>query len=413
MIKTNAVSQPKVPFNPGKSLFISALLTIVVFFGLCGALLSRIMDVPKFHYVPLAVAIIVVALLAIQRKYLALYICGGILALIGILTIPDQIGILSYFSSIVLPFIWFCTGRFVDLTKVALGFFYISILLLFGLFLELSGTLPDLFPIIGVMIGEDVGQRYGSFTLNPLALGYFAATGGILSFALKNRIYVYISLVICLALLFFANSRGGIITFLASIIIFWFFRAASVRPRKNSIYRNMFLLAIWLILLAATLSNERVRSTFDWSGDEGNLGRLNQWEYCITQAIENPLVGIGAGRMTPIGVGDNPYIEEGIVKSCDSTLLKMSVEYGFFIAGIYFIILVGLLVYIGRKMHRKVADIPLTDQTRSIILAGSIAFSIFLQQFFNQTLDSVWIGAVFFSMSGYAYWRLRPLSHII
>src|SRR5438445_11496089 len=112
----NIISSTSFPLSPTmqdqfRSLILSLLLIVVVFFGLCGAFLSNLFGIPKFHYVPLTVAIILVVCFSIRRRFLQLYLCAGLLAAASPFVASDQNEFLSYFSSIVLPIVWFCAGR--------------------------------------------------------------------------------------------------------------------------------------------------------------------------------------------------------------------------------------------------------------------------------------------------------------
>lgn len=398
-----------------KSVIVSNLLIVVVFFGLCGAFISNLSGIPKIHYIPLFAAIVLVIALTVSKKLIFLYLVAVVCAVAAPLFASDQNSYLAYFSSMVLPFFWFCAGSRIDMAIVARGFAYLSLILLIGLLLELSGSFDSLFPVITYNIGEDVGQRYGSFGINPLALGYFASIAGVLAFALPKKIYVRLAIVMCMVLLLAANSRGAIATFLVGIILMLYLKKDRILNVKNVVVYVGMLLVILSIFVAAIMLNERFRSTFDWSNDQGNIGRLIQWTYCSSQAAQHP-IGLGAGSMSPIGIDDNAYIEEGIVKSCDSTILQISAEYGILIATIYLSIIIRFLIIIWKRTRiLSLEKMQISPHRSSLVVASSVVWAIALQQIMNQTLQSIWIGAVFFSLLGYVYWQpkiyLKPDQH--
>jgi hypothetical protein len=90
---------------------VNAALGGVILFGLCGAFLARLIDFPKVHYIPLAVAIGIAAFsIALHRPFLWLLMTGTALGALGVLYIEEQNALLSYFAVVVLPLVWFCAG---------------------------------------------------------------------------------------------------------------------------------------------------------------------------------------------------------------------------------------------------------------------------------------------------------------
>ena len=384
-----------------------ALLIIVVLFGLVGTFISNILTVPRIHYLPLALAISAVALRAfLHKKNFSTLLIGGIPVAFSFLFVRDEIGFLSYFVLMVLPFVWFCAGRYIDPTKIARALSHISIVLAIGLAIELTGFFPHLFPKIGVRVGDIAYSRYGSLALNPLALGYFASMTGVLALVLRRRAARVMYLGICLVLLYFADSRGGFVMFVFFLVLYlWVGRAKGNRISVG--FSRLLLMTVLLSMIAIGLvSSERTRSVFDWKNDEGNVGRLSQWGYCLGVADQNPL-GIGAGRMSPIGLGDDPYIAEGVVRSCDSTPLLLSAEYGFTVAFLYVFAISALLVMATRRAMRRGGITLSTQIGRNLAVAIALCWGIWAQQLFNQTLESVWINAIFFSFLGHLFWRSR------
>lgn len=425
---------------------------VIIFFGLCGAFISNLTGIPKIHYVPLLISVLVVVLLSMRlrssrratqhlavgagqfvipleqwhdsvgsfhnRSYdqgrvmlwrcLFLYLAAISLIVISPLFAEEKNDYLSYFSTMVLPIFWYCAGPLINPVRIAKGLAALSFLLVFGAIIEVVGVWPGIFPYIGVRLGDVSGQRYGSFTLNPLALGYFAAVTGTLAFCIESRKLRWYAIIACLILFTVANSRGGMVTYAISLAIYWMLRRPSQFGSNREVKLISRILAFVAIVIVAfsIINSPRLSSVFDWEYDEGNLGRLNQWNYCIQETSSSPFNGKGAGAMSVIGLGDQAYIEEGIVKSCDSTILKLGVEYGILIATVYFGLIFYIVVRLVILVIRSRRSMSQGFSDSCIIAPVAVVISIFLQQFFNQTLESIWIGAVFFSLLGYSLSRV-------
>lgn len=404
------MSTDQIPPNKEGISLVDISLFVVIVFGLCGAFISNVVLAPKIHYAPLLAAISLAIFRSLKRHNTTKYLAATTLAGLSPVFASEANSYLSYFSSIVLPIFWFGIGRYIHPEKLASWLLVLSGLLIVGTIIEVLDVFPGLFPYIGVKLGEESGRRYGSFALNPLALGYYASISGALFLLIKSRPLKYVGIASSILLLGVANSRGGMATFLLALIIFWSLNKRN--PSRLSRFSKELRFTIYALVvgvsIAFALSNPRLSSMFDWTGDEGNLGRLNQWGYCLAQITNNPFQGLGAGAMSPIGIGDDPYIEEGIVKSCDSTLLKIGVEYNLVSALTYFTIIIMLIAQaIPRKKHATNQSIKhrLDEKYYASI---SIVCAVFFQQLMNQTLESVWIGALFFGLLGYCHTKIKP-----
>lgn len=397
------------PNDEGITLVDIALFVVIVF-GLCGAFISNAILAPKIHYVPLFAAISLAIFRSFKRHNTTKYLAAIVLAALSPVLASDANSFLSYFSSIVLPIFWFGAGRYIHPEKLANWLLVLSGLLIAGAVIEVLDVSPGLFPYIGVKLGEESGRRYGSFALNPLALGYYASISGVLFVLIRSRPLKYLGIASSILLLGVANSRGGMVTFLLALIVFGFLN--KIKPRRANRFSKELRYTAYAILAGVSitfaLSNPRLSSMFDWTGDEGNLGRLNQWGYCLAHIANNPFQGLGAGAMSPIGLGDDPYIEEGIVKSCDSTLLKIGVEYNLPSALTYFTIIFVLIVQAFSRKNHIANQSPKRLLNEGYFASISIVCAIFLQQLMNQTLESVWIGALFFGLLGYCHTKIKP-----
>jgi O-Antigen ligase len=383
----------------------------VIVFGLCGAFLSNLLEMPKVHYGPLFAGVVLVAIKGLNKSNLVPYAFAALFLLISPIVAVDGNEYLSHISVSVLPFIWYCAGSELHPRRLAGACLILTMVLVVGLIVETSGVFQNLFPVIGVKLGDEVALRYGSFALNPLALGYFACLSATLAFCLEGSIWRVTSLTLNVVLFAFANSRGGMITFAIAVVIYFILKGSSAIKTR---FRGKGLILVGVVfglglLAALAFFVPRFGSIFDWSGDEGNLGRLNQWGYCLAQIMDSPIVGKGAGAMSPIGIGDDPYIAEGVVKSCDSTILKLGVEYGAPFSLIYFSFLAfaisGIVSTVQRSKKNRSSTIPSSE----LACAIAIVLSIFFQQFINQTIESIWTGATFFVFLGYASARARSL----
>jgi hypothetical protein len=400
----------QIPPNEEGTSLVDISLFAVIFFGLYGAFISNLIAAPKIHYVPLFAAILLAIFRSLKRYNTTKYLAATALAALSPVFASEANAYLSYFSSIVLPIFWFGVGRYIHPEKIASWLLVLSGFLIVGIIIEVLDVFPGLFPYIGVKLGEELGRRYGSFALNPLALGYYASISGALFLLIRSRALKYIGIASSILLLGFANSRGGMATFLLALIIFWSLNKRNP-PRLSRFSKELRYSVYALVVgvsIAFALSTPRLSSMFDWTGDEGNLGRLNQWGYCLAYIVNNPFHGLGAGAMSPIGLGDDPYIEEGIVKSCDSTWLKIGVEYNLASALTYFTIIIILIgQVIPRRRHTTNQSIRhLLD--KKYFASVSIVCAVFFQQLMNQTLESVWIGALFFSLLGYCHTKIKP-----
>lgn len=406
--------------NSSHGYILTGSLCVTIFFGLYGSFISdNLVLFQRVHYYPLAFAAFVAVVFACRKSLLLslLVIVFVLLVFSGLLSGQQAF---SFYSLFIGPPIWFQVGRYCELSVIRKFLLLQVPILLTGSVLEVNNLLFE-FPQNNYSDLEGAAaRRFGSFALNPLALGYILIPISSFLITEKKTILRIILLFATAYLLILSNSRGAVALIIAFLIVHELpsiYRIFQGKPAKS---RLIFIMLIFLagclgIFLFLPSISGRFLSAFDWTADEGNLGRINQWTYCLSNSFAEPL-SFRPGAMTPIGLEGDPYIEIGVVKSCDSTPLQIFFEYGIlgilvFVATAYFILSLCFKVLFNQHLcsSRDPQIMPQIQASQNtaifslIHIISSLVLVFFLQQFSNQTLSSVWIGALYPAFAGYIY----------
>lgn len=363
----------------------STAIYLIIFFGIFGNYISNLIDLQKIHYV----FILLGFMYFIIRNRLKYQLIVGFLSLLIFFNSETTYGFLSAMQTVVIPIILLSYSSFKDLSSLNSAVLAAFTITFIGIFLEFYGFLK--FPTNGFLIGDIVYSRYAGFAGSPLAAGFIAALTipHIFRGSFLKRLILILLIIFVLVL---ARSRGADLALLITLLTIFTF---VIREKK---YRIHFYVAILFILIASIwiLDSVMSGSLLDWSVDKGNMGRIRQWHYCVGQLINNPISGIGAGELSPISESytGSIFIDDklGVVRSCESTYLKIFAENGVILGSLYLIFSIIILKRVYTVLRHKI-DCSISSE---IFTVSFFVIYIFILQIYNQTLDSPWMALIFF-----------------
>lgn len=191
-----------------------------------------------------------------------------------------------------------------------------------------------------------------------------------------------IELILVFTCLFLTSSRGGWLSFIASLIFMFIFM-----PRNKSLL-IIFLIAACLFIFLPYEIRSRTLSIFAPGGD---AQRFKLWYDSLLMIRDNPIVGKGVGTfMDYIG----KYDPGPLGQYAHNCYLQIWVEIGIF--GLFsFLWFIFLIVKDGIKMIRHKANYLLLG-----VLSGIFGFLV--HSFFDTNLYSLRLAVLFWFMSGLA-----------
>lgn len=150
------------------------------------------------------------------------------------------------------------------------------------------------------------------------------------------------------------KSRGGSIALAASLLYLW----AMLSSRKILGFAVIALVFAGIIVFAPTDYAERMKTIAEYEQDSSAMGRITAWGYATQMAIDNPLLGVGAGSFNSAYGRD--YRREGDPQrwiSTHSIFFKVLAEYGF-LGLVLFLYLIYSLWVLNRKLRAYIEENP-------------------------------------------------------
>lgn len=242
----------------------------------------------------------------IDKKIATVTVIFLLAALISVFVAGDRVSALGIFKGwFVVPVVYAYTlYRNFDAKSVSRAIIplYFSLLLVsLWAILQRYGVIHELFYQVGdsSFAAYFLEKRsFGPFE-SPNYLAMFLVPVTFLSLAMWKcikdstlKILFAITLLLPIIALYFSASRGGLIAFLAAIVLFLLFNSYSRNPGKESLIKTVLVIASLLIALFAVKYYLGSRS----SHEGGDNIRREIYSYSVTLVKENPVLGIGLGN---------------------------------------------------------------------------------------------------------------------
>lgn len=247
--------------------------------------------------------------------------------------------------------------------------------------------------------------RIISIFSNPNALGnYFNM---ILSFTIafflftkekkKKLLYLLVSLIIFMALLFTFSRGAWIAFFLMILFVVW------VWNKKWLLILPVILAVVPFVMPNSVI--ERFSNLLDPSYYEmsSEYGRLSFWAGALDKLKDNPIFGVGLGMY-----GDSVPLRHNIPYSTwvDNHFIKLAAETGFF-GALAFIVLMIALLMLTKKLYKQAKS----NKDRAYLLGiGGVIITMSVQNFTASIFEALANAIFFYFFVGilFAYvWRER------
>lgn len=231
-------------------------------------------------------------------------------------------------------------------------------------------------------------QRAGAFKA-----GYFIGDGNDFSWSLtitfawamylmlanKNYIWRLIGLaggVMVVIGIIGAQSRGATLAFVASLLYFWVF----ISKKKMLGIIGLSVIALSVLVFAPEGYFTRMQTISAYEEDTSATNRLRMWGHAFEMAIDNPVLGVGAGSFnSAYGRYYRGDEDPSRWMSTHSVYFKVLAEYSFF----------GIAVFLGvivlnlrqnwrtsRHLKERGPDAPLDPNVPEFVNMGIVAYSV-------------------------------------
>ena len=244
------------------------------------------------------------------------------------------------------------------------------------------------------------------FADNDLTFGCQLAVSSILSAGLflkeknKKRFFWLILFLLSFAAMLTTGARGPMVGCIVGCVVL-LFPYFVIKKKKILFCLFLLLLVISVALLLFALSNgalksifdsypllNRIISTFDWSKDLGNLGRLAKWNYYITIFLQEPVFGHGV-----------LFVDNSTMGVTESGLIQRLVEIGL-IGYLLYLLFILLIVIRSFKDFKK-----LSISNRIIVLSAiCAAIAIFVEDLVLQVFTSTIVNVLLWSCLAISYY---------
>ncbi|MET0069930.1 MAG: O-antigen ligase family protein [Candidatus Thiodiazotropha sp.] len=167
------------------------------------------------------------------------------------------------------------------------------------------------------------GNDFAWSLLIALPLGIYLAVS---SKSITSKLIYYACSAVMALAIFGTQSRGA---FIALVAIFIYY-GIKVSKRKVLFFGLMGAVAVSLIAISPGSYLERIKTIKDYRSDSSAMGRLNAWGAALDMAIDNPVLGVGAGSFN--SAYGRKYKKSSAPDkwiSVHSIYLKTLAEYGF------------------------------------------------------------------------------------
>lgn len=254
--------------------------------------------------------------------------------------------------------------------------------------------LPNNFKIT---IKNSYGFRAAVFTRSYLShamiLGFFALVSLYLFYQKKNKCYL-LTFILCASSILTTSSRGPLVALVVATFIFYYM---NTMRKKNSLNRKIYLLlgtclafygALLFLNSTFTIGNDtvdyflyRIRQIANWSGDPGNVGRIEIWKLSIEWFKSNIWFGIGPSHTGSWGRESIGVTESGY--------LKFLCELGICGFGLLFIFLLSIIKK-GFKNYKKLTK----QQKLTMIFYFSLIVLVMINNITLQSSEEIQVNFI-------------------
>lgn len=150
------------------------------------------------------------------------------------------------------------------------------------------------------------------------------------------------------------QSRGATLAIAASILYFWWMGSKN----RFAGFMVILVLVVGVVAVAPGQYLNRVESITQYEEDSSAMNRLRAWADAVEMAVDNPLLGVGAGSYN--SAYGRIYRDPGDPRrwiSTHSIYFKVLGEYGFFGLGVFLFILFSLWRN-NRSLRRSIEAHP-------------------------------------------------------
>lgn len=229
--------------------------------------------------------------------------------------------------------------RSIYIRMLVRSIFWVCIAFIIGLFIN-----PDLF-FRGTHGGEV--QRLGGFIINPNELGMLSVLGAVMGYIevlnKQNRVYNFIAIAVCVAVLLLTQSRSSLGAFIVVSGIYVL------------LMENYFIKASIIIggaLVAPVIINTIILKQGDVEEVMSMTGRLPFWTDLITDAFpERPILGYGFMRISPNTFDDKfDSIHAYAASMTHNTFVQVLINLG--LVGMFIVILQMMTTFYAITIER-------------------------------------------------------------
>lgn len=317
-------------------------------------------------------------------------------------------GLYSYIYYQLLIFAWIFVLQKVEIVKLfpifeVVGF--ISSLL--GLYEVMSGSLL----LGGTAYGKSFGGSYivravvfsGSF----LTLGMFLTIIIIIAFYMyqsQKKIRHLICMCVCILGLFMTSSRGPMVAAAVGIIVVYLLSdSATLKHRLKrvvSLLIAIIMVVVAFLLIGNTVMKDnlyfsfiqaRLSSILDWTGESGNVGRVNRWSQFLQLFSKHWLLGTG------IGSSGTRAAELIGALNTESGVLKRLLELGV----IGFVLYYSMVISILRHGFRYYKSIVKEKGNSVVVVAFAVVVSVLVEECIMQITETIMVSVLFWLFMAY------------
>lgn len=228
----------------------------------------------------------------------------------------------------------------------------------------------------------------------------------------KRNIILYLVYILTyLGGIFATGSRGPLVALGAGILFFIIFYSLYMAKNKKKslviiisvIMVGIISLLIILCIDASKIDNKlfsfvihRIQSIFNWSSDQGNVERIQSWEFAFSLIKSNPIFGVGIAATGAKGVGSFAIgvTESGFLKRfAEMGIVGLVLSYSIY----GFVIKEGVKKILSNKVNR--------DNKLLILILLSVIVAVLVEEFIYQATEAevvsyyLWmVSAIIFSV---------------
>lgn len=341
--------------------------------------------------------------MVLPMAFYVLYLLLGIISLIWstgkgfttlqlAMTIETMIFAFLFYQVIVIFEAVYEIKRSIYIRMLVRSIFWVCIAFIIGLFIN-----PDLF-FRGTHGGEV--QRLGGFIINPNELGMLAVLGAVMGYIevlnKQNRIYNFIAIIVCIAVLLLTQSRSSLGAFIVVSGIY-------VLLMEN--YFIKVSIIVGGVLVAPVIINTIILKQGDVEEVMSMTGRLPFWTDLITDAFpQRPILGYGFMRISPNTFDDKfDSVHAYAASMTHNTFVQVLINLG--LVGMFIVILQMMTTFYAIKIERdKWLKYAAIFQLIPLMINSATEFGIF-----GETNYGILFYQILFLMFTFHAMRVKPV----